>query len=516
MNWKEKILSLFDFLFFRKRDLKLIKNIENLIGEMRATEKTLLLFSIIIVVLSSVFLTKNLYRQFSNIEPAHGGSFVEGIVGNPRLINPIFATTNSEKDIVSLVFAGLLKENEKSSFVNDIAKNYTEIEKNKIYEFELKDNAYFHNNTKITADDIIFTIEELRKQKINTYAKYWDTVKIEKINDNKIRFELEDRDIPFFKMLTTGIVPKNVWQKIGENVFSQENIVLQTIGSGPYKIKKINKDDSGLISSIILESFSKYTLGEAKINEIELKFFTKEKEMFDDYKNDKIDNFVNLNKKLGLTTKSDEKIIRSKIPKIFSLKINTKKTTVLSETEIVNVLDISIPRQQIIQIILNGKSEISKNIMDANNNLKDLLNKNGWILDENNILTKKTKKDNIRLTFSISTSNDPLLIQIANILKNEWEKLGIRTELKIFEGADLETNVIQQDKYDVLLTMQTQEEYEKDERVSIPLFAPVFEYIYTNKIKNIKFKKTSLVEERFANIKDWFIETKTTWQFWKY
>ena len=57
--------------------------------------------------------------------PNYGGSFVEGIVGNPQYINPILSQTNdADRDLSELIFSGLMKYDSKGKLVTDLAEKY--------------------------------------------------------------------------------------------------------------------------------------------------------------------------------------------------------------------------------------------------------------------------------------------------------------------------------------------------------------------------------------------------------
>jgi ABC-type transport system substrate-binding protein len=48
-------------------------------------------------------------------------------------------------------------------------------------------------------------------------------------------------------------------------------------------------------------------------------------------------------------------------------------------------------------------------------------------------MEKKDKKGTIRLEFSIATVDSPDLKQVAEIIRNEWIKIGVKVNIKVFE-----------------------------------------------------------------------------------
>ena len=124
--------------------------------------------------------------------------------------------------------------------IPDLAEKYEISENGLIYTFTLKDNIYFHNETPITADDIIFTINKIKDTVVKSPKKGdWDGVNVEKTDDKTIKFTLRKPYASFLENTTIGIIPLNLWSDVH---FELNEANTNPIGSGPYKIDKINKN----------------------------------------------------------------------------------------------------------------------------------------------------------------------------------------------------------------------------------------------------------------------------------
>ena len=100
----------------------------------------------ITLLLSAIALAGLFLAQFRIPVPQIGGEYVEGVVGNPRLINPIFASANeTDLGLTRLLYSGLVRFNGKQEIVTDLAENYTVSEDKKIYTFNLVSNAHWHD-----------------------------------------------------------------------------------------------------------------------------------------------------------------------------------------------------------------------------------------------------------------------------------------------------------------------------------------------------------------------------------
>ena len=68
-----------------------------------------------------------------------------------------------------------------------------------------------------------------------------------------------------------------------------------------------------------------------------------------------------------------------------------------------------------------------------------------------NELCGKIPKEKFLLSFALTTVNQPILIEVANLLKEQWESLGVKVEIKTFDIQALERDVIKTRNYDALL-----------------------------------------------------------------
>ncbi len=218
-------------------------------------EEKLYFFVLLALFLSSLgFLITSLYLENTMVVPAPGGKYIEGLIGSPRFINPIYATSyDVDKDLTELIFSGLMKYDSENNLQPDLAKDYKILEGGKIYEFHLKENLLWQDAHPLTADDIIFTIETIQNPEIKSPLRSaWLGITAEKISDLAVRFTLKNESSIFLENCTLKIIPKHIWENVSVQNFSLTTINLNPIGSGPYKLKDLSQDTNGKIISIDL------------------------------------------------------------------------------------------------------------------------------------------------------------------------------------------------------------------------------------------------------------------------
>ncbi len=579
MNRLEKISSFFDALFVRERGTNLTMRGEQLIKNLRPAEKLLFVVLTIIATVSALLLLTRIHQTFLVEIPAEGGSFVEGLIGNPRFINPILAISDTDKDIGALVYSGLLRAMPDGTYRNDLAENLSVSEDGLVYDITIKENAFFHDGTPVTSDDIIFTIEKSLDPIIKSPKRAnWEGVTIEKIGTKSLKFTLKKPFAPFMDALTIGILPKHIWESASSEEFPFSEWNVTPIGSGPYKVSTTKRNSAGIPSSISLTSWEKHNDGKPYIKSITFKFFQNEKSLLDAYDAGEIDSIARISKEAAATMSQKRNLLVSSMPRVFGAFFNQNVAPVFLNKEVRKSLSILAPKDKIVNEVLLGfgsvalgptplqKRTAEENAPDRLEEAKEILAKAGWKIDEaDGILKKKTKSETTSLSFTISTADTPELKQTAEILKEAWQKLGARIDIKVFEASDLNQNVIRPRKYDVLLfgeviknendlysfwhsserndpglniplyanitadklLEEMRSEQDKDKRreklgllteeidediPAIFLFVPSTLYLPSPNIKNISLPTVGGPSERFASIHGWYIETDKVWR----
>jgi peptide/nickel transport system substrate-binding protein len=131
-----------------------------------------------------------------------------------------------------------------------IAESYKWVDETTL-EFTLRPNVTFHNGDKLTADDVVYTINALLNDKlVSTPSNYAFIDHATKVDDTHVRIELK-RVFPAaldYLAMTLFIMPKAYREKVGVQDYSQH-----PIGAGPYKITKVNG-----VTEIDLERYDGY------------------------------------------------------------------------------------------------------------------------------------------------------------------------------------------------------------------------------------------------------------------
>jgi len=328
-------------------------------------EKIFLCILSVLFLSSLIFLISSFYIKNTKDIPAYGGIFKEGLIGQPRFINPIYANSDPDRDLVQLVFSGLMKYDENFNIVPSLAQNYEIEENGTVYKFYLKENLLWQDKTPITADDVIFTIKTIQNSDYKSPLRPdWIGVEAEKISENVIKLKLKKPYSAFLENCTLKIIPQHIWQNISAENFSLQSYNLEPVGSGPYKLKKTNQDKGGKIKSITLEKNPYYFGAAPYISEIQFFFFNSEKELFEAAQRNQIQGLT-LN-----TYKNPDNRWQSyylSMPRFFAVFFNPIKSKPLEDKNVRIALNYAINKKEILKKVfgINDDSDLERIIVNS-------------------------------------------------------------------------------------------------------------------------------------------------------
>lgn len=522
--------------------------------------------------------------------PIKGGEIIEGVADMPRFINPILSTGIADGDITSLVYSGLLKPTKEGQYINDLAESYSVSPDGLEYTFTIKEDANWQDGQPVTAEDVLFTIQTAQNVIIRSPRRAsWEGVTPEVISDKVIKMTLKQPFQSFLEKVTMGILPKHKWNNIDADKFALSYLNMRAIGSGPYKIKNISKRTTDDMPEYIeLVPFSGYVLGEPKISKITIRFYQSQDELYNAYKSGAVTSMSAPSPAIVEQIKNNAtSIIQTSLPRIYAIFFNPSESKLLADKNVRKALDMAIDKKSIIDSVLLGYGTIidspippdslgfvkidkepasttpETKIADA----EKILSKLGWKKNETTGFLEKqiSKKETQVFEISISTTNFTELKKASEMVKADWERLGAKVNLQIYEKGDLDRNIIEPRKYDSLffgeivgreldlfsfwhssqkknpgvnvamysntkvdkileslkaerdtdkkikLLKDFQTEIEKDIPASF-IYSPNFIYLLPKEVKNVNIIPPVTTSDRFLNVHEWYINTEKVWK----
>lgn len=432
-------------------------------------EKMTLAVLLVLLATSGLFTGRRLYNRITATVPNQGGSYTEGIIGQPRFINPLLATTDTDQSIIKLVFAGLYKLDSSGAIIPDLAENLPVISENgQEYTVKIKSNAKWHDGAPLTADDVVFTIQTLQNQSFNSPRRSeWQSTTVEKIDNNTVIFKLSSPSAPFLNNLTLPIISKKHWESVSPADFVLSLGNIEAVGSGPYRIKEVRKTSEGAVQSISLKSNTDYHNRQAYIDNVKLNFYTDIEGILNAIHGKQIDGFgfSPFDESVRLDESNNEfKITQLDLPQYQAVFFNTSNK-LFSDVRVRKALDMGTDIRTIIDTVYNGQGQpldgpilrqhvgglsepkFTTDIEGA----KAMLESAGWTQAEGSNIRKKNGTE---LAFTLTTNNFALNTKTAELLAGQWQKLGVKVTLNIQPTRELTENAIRPRNYDALLFAQ--------------------------------------------------------------
>jgi ABC-type transport system substrate-binding protein len=316
-----------------------------------------IIFSSLIVLFfcSFIFLIFDFYYKNTKTVPAYGGTYIEGVIGQPRFINPVYANSDPDRDLSQLVFSGLMKYDKDLNIVSDLAQNYEVSNDGTEYKFYLKENLLWQDNTPITADDVIFTIKTIQNADFKSPLRPdWVGVEVEKISNLGIKFKLKKSYNSFLENCTLKIIPQHIWQNTSAENFSLQLYNLEPIGSGPYKIKETKQEKSGKMKSIMMEINPLYFGQKPYISDIKFVFYNNDKELLDAAQRNEI-NGLAINSYKSPDRKWQAYYLA--LPRYFAVFLNSPKSEALQDKNVRQALNYATDKKGILKNVFGLDSD---------------------------------------------------------------------------------------------------------------------------------------------------------------
>lgn len=511
-------------------------------------------------------------RAIATEVPAPGGTHTEGVVGAPRFINPLLATSETDRDLTELLFSGLLKAAPDGTLSPLLAETFSVSEDGLTYRFTLRDHAVFHDGTPVTADDVVFTVEAAQNPDIKSPRRpNWEGVTVIAEDERTVVFTLKSPYALFLENATLGILPSHVWKMVKPEEFPFTALNTRPVGSGPYALARVVENDTGVPTEYRLRAFSE-AVRPPLIRTIVFSIFQNQEELAAAFAEGKIDAAHSL-----LPSEGDT-VHRAVFGRVFGVFFNQNQQRIFTEAAVRQSLDAAIDKDRLVATLLSGygtplsgplpPTEVVTvhSVQDSDHTARAqaILESAGWERGEDGVYAKETKEGELRLAFSLTTGNAPELRRAAEAVAEAWREVGAEVSVQFFDQNDLTVTVIRPRKYDALLfglvvgreldlfafwhasqrndpglniglyasitadTLLEEAREERDPRerrekaeaaareisndtAAVFLYAPHFLYSTQPELRGITLGTIAAPSDRFLTVEEWYLKTERLW-----
>lgn len=399
-----------------------------------------------------------------------GGMITEGIIGTPRFVNPVLATTRADRDLSTLIYSGVATINERGELVPDLAESIERSDDGLVYTITIRPDVTFHDGTPLTAADVVFTYNLIQNEELKSPLRgNWSNVAVEQIDDHTLTLTLGSAYAPFVENLTTGILPAHLWRthQLAEIPFSRLNI--NPIGSGPFKLRDVQTNTQGIITGYQLTSFSEYQ-PQPHLSVVHIRFYTEPMDVYNALRDGTITSSPDVPLDLLRNLEDDFHVITSALPRLFGVFFNQNRSVSLRDSAVREALDLAIDRTAIVEhvlygygmpthdpvplgfgtVYLPGASTTTSPYGDTEK-AETVLRAGGWQKVNEGHWERTIDNDRVILAITLRTLNDPRFEQTAELIARAWRAIGVEVQIEQYEQADLLRSVIRPRDFEAVL-----------------------------------------------------------------
>lgn len=227
-------------------------------------EWSLLVAALVLLAVAQAFWFANSYSQdvFSN-----GGNYIEATLGDVNSMNPLFATTNSEKVLSRLMFGTLVTVDYSGHSNIGLASAVTPSEDGKTWTVKLRDNLTWSDGEPITNEDVLYTAELIRNPRVSSiYDANLSNVKVSVNENNDIVFTLPAAYADFLSALNFPIVPKHILAESDPGTLIENSFSTAPVTSGAFTFNALQGTSKTNEKVIYLSANPDYYKGKPLLN----------------------------------------------------------------------------------------------------------------------------------------------------------------------------------------------------------------------------------------------------------
>ncbi len=419
----------------------------------------LLGFLIVAAVLTAVA-----FSASTTVVPAPGGSYIEGVVGTPKYINPILSQAGSvDSDISALVFNGLTKVSEGGEIVADLAERWTVSADGRTYTFYIRPGVVWHDGQPVSADDVVFTIRGMQStdyQGPKEMAELWAGVGVEKVDAQTVRFTLESRYSPFLEYTTLGLLPAHILGAVPMKTLREHDFNATPIGTGPFQVKQASAQ------RVTLKANPNFHDAKPFLQEAEFRFYPNEKMVLEALRRGEIQGAGYApTGQVQQSPRSQQTAVYTApdVSKTVLVLFNTKSLLFADKT-VRQAVALAIDRKKLIEAALGGRAEpaigpissaswayepsVQAHASDISKS-RSLLEDAGWKDSDGDGLREKEGKP---LGFALVTNDRPERVAVAAALARQLEGAGIKVDVQTVDWAKFVEQALALKRFDAALT----------------------------------------------------------------
>lgn len=526
-----------------------------------------------VVSVGAVFLDQ---AERISVVPANGGTYIEGVVGTPQYLEPILAATDLDQDVVHLAFAGLTQLDRDGSVIPDLASFTTEGD-GKIWTFTIAADAKWQDGVPVTAADVLYTVSLVQdKGYVGAFSDAFRGVKAEAVTPRIVRFSLPDAFGSFAANTTLPLMPAHLLAGVSFGDLPRHQFNIRPIGAGPFRVVEVDAHQI-----VLSRSDDYYKVRPARLrpylDRIVLRSYPTASEALTALSRGEIDGAGGLSTGDAVRARTLKNVSLYSFPTsdytALFLNVRPDKTT-FRERVVRQAIANAIDKGRVLELAADGRGRVADELVPPTSwaYVKDVTRYQRSLVEARRMLDEADwkdhdgdgvrDKDGVKLSFAISTSDEPSRVSAVLQIVDDLKQVGIAASLRALPFSELVGAAVRERAYDALLigvtgggdpdpyplfhsseiadpghnfsgyfTLPIDRALENSRRTSdqakrLELIAPVFQtiaveapviflyfpdYLYAQSkdVQGLRITPLTTPSDRFWNVYDWYVRTAT-------
>ena len=406
-----------------------------------------------------------------------GGAYVEALVGRVVRLNPLLDRYNPvDRDIDRLIYRGLVRADARGLPQPDLAQGWAVSADATLYTLTLREDALWHDGRPVTSDDVVYTYSKFQNDDYPgppDLHEFWQQVKITRLDERTVQFQMPEPFAPFLDYLTTGLLPDHLLRGVSAGDLAEHPFNLQPVGAGPFRFENYIFEQ-GVIRGVSLVVFEQYDAKRPYLERIEFRLFPDDPSALAAFVAGEVDGIGRVGRSIlgQVLLESQLNLYSARLPSIGVVFLHLKNPAkpFLGEKEVRQALLLGLNRQWLIDRVFAGQGVVPAGPILPDTwafaerlqpppfdpqRAGELLDAAGWTLPIGaapRTAEYVRSKDGESLGFTLVYPDDELHREVAQVLQDDWSLIGVRVELAPARGEELLPRYLEMREYEAVLT----------------------------------------------------------------
>ncbi len=422
------------------------------------------------IALTFLILSQLVSEQTTVEEPATGGTYIEGVIGYSRAINPILAplvvqANPVDQDLTALVFDGLTTFDETGQVTPALATSWDVSDDGTVYQFQLRQDVVWQDRAPFTAADVAFTIQAVQDPGYRGdpgLQELWRSVSVQPVSDYEVRFSLAEPFPPFLSYTVLGILPAHLLSDVPAVMLPTHSFsTRRPVGTGRFMVESVSAD------RVVLLANPNYWGPKPYLDRLEFWFYGDEDDLLTDFTRGDILAFHpgELRSLAALSEMPTAQLFSALSARfgIVYLNLRSEALPFFQEKDVRQALLMALDRQALIDDVLGGQGLVADSPILPTFWAYDptvrryqydperaigLLDAAGWLDSDGDGVRDR---DGVALSFTLLASDESTTATLAEAIATAWQNLGVDVSVEAVD-AGLVPSLIRSRDFDAALT----------------------------------------------------------------